>query len=186
MTERRAQVRLRIAEAGQPPTSTYSHWLMPTNAVSSRNQGETSAASSALMSVTLPASANSTRSSGQEGVGVVAGMSSGSFQECVELCRLAVQVAADLLAQVEDRLVGDRVDGEVALLAPRDDACAQQHAQVLGDVLLRGTGRLLELLHRRLTVAQRVEQPDPHRLAQDAKALCDQLDQGHRKGVGDR
>src|SRR6516225_6603320 len=74
MTERSAQVRLRIAEAGQPPTSTYSHWLMPTNAVNSKNQGETSAASSALMSVTLPASANSTRSSGQDGDGVYGDM----------------------------------------------------------------------------------------------------------------
>src|SRR6266545_3244686 len=63
--ERRPNSRPRIKDAGHAPTSTYSHWLMPTNAVSSRNQGDTTAASSALSSVTVAASAKSTRSSGQ-------------------------------------------------------------------------------------------------------------------------
>ena len=52
------------SEEGQSPTSTNSHWLTPTNAVSSRNQGLTSTASRTLTSVTVPAIANRTSSSG--------------------------------------------------------------------------------------------------------------------------
>src|ERR1700676_369119 len=58
MTERNANTRRRISDAGHAPNSTYSHWLTPTNAVSSKNHGETSAASAADSRVTLPASAN--------------------------------------------------------------------------------------------------------------------------------
>ncbi len=37
---------------------------------------------------------------------------------------------------------------------------------------------MLELPDRRVTVAQAVQQPDPHRFAQDAETLRDELDQG--------
>ena len=88
-----------------------------------------------------------------------------------------LQAAADCLAEREDALVDDPVVGEVALLAPGDDAAPLQHAQVLGDVLLRRADQLGQLEHGRLALAQPVEQLDPGRLAQRAEALCDQLDQ---------
>jgi hypothetical protein len=50
---------------------TYIHWLTPTKAVRIRNHGDTIAARSALRSVTVPAIAKRTRSSGQEERGVV-------------------------------------------------------------------------------------------------------------------
>src|ERR1039458_2106159 len=63
--ERSANARRGLSEAGPAARSTYIHWLTPTKAVTSRSHGEISAASAALSSVTLPLSANSTRSSGQ-------------------------------------------------------------------------------------------------------------------------
>ena len=62
---RRPMSRVRSSDAGQAPTATYSHWLTPTNTLSSKNQGDKSAASAAPMSVTVPASANRMRSNGQ-------------------------------------------------------------------------------------------------------------------------
>ena len=44
----------------------------------------------------------------------------------------------------------------------------------------------LELLHRGRGLAQRVEQADAHRLAEDAKALGDRLGEGRRQRVRDR
>ena len=104
-------------------------------------------------------------------------------QHRAELVELAAQAAADLLAQLEHALVGDRVAREVALLAAAHQTAAQQHPEVLGDVLLRGAGRALELLDGRGRLAQRVEQADAHRLAEHAKALGDQLHQRGRQRV---
>ena len=57
-------------------------------------------------------------------------------------------------------------------------------AEVLGDVLLRGAERLGQLVDGRLAVAQPVEQPDPHRLADHAEAAGDQLGEVVRKRMG--
>jgi hypothetical protein len=56
---------------------------------------------------------------------------------------------------------------------------------VLGHVLLRRVGSRLQLLHGRRRLAQRVEQANPHRLGEHAKALGDQLDQRSRQRVRD-
>ena len=55
---------------------------------------------------------------------------------------------------------------------------------MLGDVLLRGFERLGELADGGFAVAELVEQADSHRLAEDAEAAGDQLDQvvGQRLG----
>ncbi len=53
---------------------TYTHWFTATAAVSTRNHGLTSTASSTLSRVTLPASAKSTRSRGQRRFGIGAGL----------------------------------------------------------------------------------------------------------------
>ena len=105
-------------------------------------------------------------------------------QHRVELVELAAQAAADVLAQLEHALVGDRVAREVAVLAAAHQTAAQQHPEMLGDVLLRGAGRPLQLPHGRRGLAQGVEQADAHRLAEDAKALRDQLDERGRQRVG--
>jgi len=47
---------------------------------------------------------------------------------------------------------------------------------VLRDVLLRGAEGVGELADGGLAVAEMVEQPDPHRLADRAEAARDQLD----------
>ena len=49
---------------------------------------------------------------------------------------------------------------------------------MLGEVLLGGAERLLQLADARLALAQPVEQLDAHRFAEHAEALCDQLDEG--------
>ena len=60
-----------------------------------------------------------------------------------------------------------------------------QHAEMLGDVLLRRADQLGQLEHGRLALAQPVEQLDPGRLAERAEALGDQLDQLIGKWVRD-
>ncbi len=55
------------------------------------------------------------------------------------------------------------------------DAGLVQQPEVLGDVLLRRAEPVDEFADGRVAVTQRVEQLDAHRLAEDAKALSDQL-----------
>ena len=59
-----------------------------------------------------------------------------------------------------------------------------QHAEVPGDVLLRGAERLGQLADGCLAGSQPVEQLDPKRLADDAETLGDQLDERIGKGMG--
>ncbi len=54
---------------------------------------------------------------------------------------------------------------------------------MLGDVLLRGAEGLLQSADRRLPVTKVVEQLDPHRLAEYAKTLGNELDQGRWERV---
>ena len=54
---------------------------------------------------------------------------------------------------------------------------------MLGDVLLAGAERLGELVDGQGTLAERVEDPDAHGLADDAKALRNELDKLIGKGV---
>ena len=56
---------------------------------------------------------------------------------------------------------------------------------MLGDVLLGGAERLLQLADGGVAIAQPVEQLDPHRLAEHAEALRDELDQRLGERVGD-
>src|SRR6266496_2957669 len=51
------------------------------------------------------------------------------------------------------------------------------------DVLLRGRQRLRQLADRRFAVAEPVEQPNPHRLADHAEAARDQLDEVIGEGM---
>ena len=55
-----------------------------------------------------------------------------------EFGELELESSADLLAEFIDAPVGDAVDGAVPILAPRQDAGLQEHAEVLGRVLLAG------------------------------------------------
>src|SRR5690349_1884110 len=107
-----------------------------------------------------------------------------SPEESVQLADLPMQAAAYVLAELEHSLVGDRVAGEVAVLRAGHEAGPEQHAQVLGHVLLRGAGGLLQLLHGRVVLAERVEQLDPHRLAEYPEALRDQVHERVGKGMG--
>src|ERR1051326_3172857 len=88
---------------------------------------------------------------------------------------LPLEAAADQLAEREDRLVDDPVVREVPLLAARDDSRALEHAEMLGDVLLRRARQLGQLEHGRLALAVPVEKRDSRRLAEGAKPLGDQL-----------
>src|SRR6266545_2383584 len=103
--------------------------------------------------------------------------------DLAERLELPLEAAADALAELEHALVRDRVVGEVALLTAGDDPRPVEHAEVLGNVLLRRPDQVGQLEHARLPLAQPVEQLDPRRLAQRAKALRDQLDQISGKRV---
>jgi hypothetical protein len=91
--------------------------------------------------------------------------------------------AANVLAEREDALVGDRVVGVVADLPPSDDPRLQQHTEVLGNVLLRRIDAFAQLLHTRLPLPEQVEQLDSRRVGEHAEAARDQLDQVIGKGV---
>src|SRR5947208_2407791 len=104
--------------------------------------------------------------------------------DAVQRLEPPLEAAADVLAQREDALVGDRVAGVVALLPPPHDSGRAEHAEVFRDVLLGGPDQRGQLEHGRLALAQVVEELDPRRLAQHAKALRDQLDEVVWKGMG--
>ena len=101
-----------------------------------------------------------------------------------EVGELALQATADLLAELQHAGIGDRVEGVRPLLAAADDARLVEDAEVLRDVLLRRAEALGQLGDGRLAVAQAVEDPDSHRLADDAEAPRDELDDGVGEGVG--
>ena len=65
----------------------------------------------------------------------------------------------------------------VAVLGAADHSRGVQDAEVLGDVLLGGVERFLQLTDGRVSLAQSVEQLDPHRLAEHPEALRDEFDQ---------
>ena len=79
----------------------------------------------------VPASAKSTRSS--ERRAHLIGRPPDEFGEVAEL---ALQSAADLLAEREHALVGDRVERVRALLSAAENPGLVEDAEVLGDVLL--------------------------------------------------
>src|SRR6266545_2504218 len=83
--------------------------------------------------------------------------------DLAERLQLPLEAAADGLAEFEHARVRDRVVGEVAPLAPPDDAGPLEHTEVLGDVLLCRPDRLRQLEHARLALTQLVEQLDPRR-----------------------
>ena len=91
---------------------------------------------------------------------------------------LLLEAPADVFAEREDTLVGDRVVGEVADLPPTDDAGVTEDAQVPRDVLLRRPDDLGELLHAGLAAhADAVEQLDARRVGERLEALGNQLDE---------
>src|SRR6266508_251842 len=96
--------------------------------------------------------------------------------QLTQAAKLLLDGAADVLAEGEHALVDDSVVDVVAVLAPAEDAGVGEHGQVFGDVLLRAADRFGELADGGLAVAEPVEQPDPHRLADRAEAAGDQLD----------
>ena len=98
---------------------------------------------------------------------------------------LPAQAATDELAELEDTLVGDRAVHVIAGPLAGHDARLGQHADVLGDVLLRRAERARELVDGQRAVAQGVEQADAHRLADHAEAPCDQLDELGRERMRD-
>src|SRR5581483_10313609 len=107
-------------------------------------------------------------------------------ERLAERLQLALEAAADLLAEVEHARVDDPVVDVGACLAAADDPRLEQQAEVLGNVLLRGPGRLDQLLHGRLATVQPelLEDADAHRLAEDAEPLFDQLDERVEAGEG--
>ena len=56
--------RFKTIEAGHAPKKTYNHWFTPTNAVSARNHGLTTATRNTLSKLTDPAIAKRIRSRG--------------------------------------------------------------------------------------------------------------------------
>ena len=155
-SERRPKSRSRTSDAGQAPTTTYSHWLTPTKAVSSRNHGETSAASSALSSVTVPASANSTRSSGQPARGRRRRRAH-RRRPLQELRRARRSGGAGRRRPARTVRRRRRRRSRSATKCPSfvaaDDAGLREHAEVLGDVLLGGAERLGQLADGRGALA---------------------------------
>src|SRR5262249_11724624 len=105
-------------------------------------------------------------------------LSAGRFlQQPSQLGEPCLDAAADLVEEPEDALVDDPVVDVVALLSAGDDARLGEQLQGPGYVCRRGINRLRKLVHRRLTAAELVEQPDAERLAERAEPTCGQLDQ---------
>ena len=82
----------------------------------------------------------------------------GGRQDGVEFVELAADAAADLLAQLEDAFVGDRVAHVVAILGARHHAGGVEDAKVLGDVLLGGTEGALEFADGGLAATELVQE----------------------------
>ncbi len=61
--------------------------------------------------------------------------------------------------------------------AAADDAGVEEHAQVLGDVLLAGSRCGDELADAGLAVQKLLDEPDAEWIAEGAEALRDQLDE---------
>ena len=98
------------------------------------------------------------------------------LEDRLELLQLPAHAAADLIAELEHRGVADRIARVIAVLGAADHAGSVKDSKMLGNVLLGGAERLLELADSGLALAQPVEQLDPHRLAEHAEALCHELD----------
>src|SRR5680860_277856 len=99
---------------------------------------------------------------------------------------MALDAAADLVAEREDAVVGDAVAHRVAVLLAHEEARAVQEAEMLGDVLLGGRDRYGQRADRQGPVAQRVEDPDTGRLAEEAEPLGDHLRHRHVHLMSDR
>jgi hypothetical protein len=54
-----------------------------------------------------------------------------ALEDRVEFLELAAEPAADLVAELEDGGVADRVEGVVAAFGPADHACGVEDAEVL-------------------------------------------------------
>ena len=103
--------------------------------------------------------------------------------ELVEVRNLAPKPPADGLTQLEDGVVRDCVEDADAVPTPRHEAGGVEHAEVLGDVLLRRAERVGQFLDAGFVVAKAVEKADAHRLPHDAEPLGDLLDEWSRKWV---
>jgi hypothetical protein len=97
--------------------------------------------------------------------------------------QLLLNRSADQIAERKDTIVDDAVMDVVAGFPPTDDSGIGQDGEMLRDVLLRGIERLREVGHGRFALAKAIEQPNTHRLADDAEPPCDQLDQIAGQGV---
>ena len=168
------------SDAGQPPTRTNSHPSKPTNAVRSRNHGLTITASRMLRSVIEPASAN------RPARAAIAGTSARLPNQPVELLELAFQTAAHLLAEREARLVRNRVQGLISLLAgptipasSKTARCFETFCWDAPTAALRSF-TLASPARRRSSKRIRIGSPD------SAKAACDHLDERLRPGIKKR
>ena len=149
------------------PDGHVDHSLTPTTAVSTQEPGaHEHRQDHASRASRRPAIAKSARSSlhprrmrraSRPRQALIARPPADQRPHLVELTR---QAAADVLAEGEDRRVGDPVTGEVAGLLARDDPRAQQQAEVLGDVLLGGAELCGQLLDGELAIPQPVEDED--------------------------
>jgi hypothetical protein len=77
---------------------------------------------------------------------------------------------------LKDAGVGEPVEDGGAVLAPAHQAAGEENLQVLGDVGLAAAGELDEVADGVFPGAERLEEAEPHRLAQGAEALGDEVD----------
>ncbi len=95
-----------------------------------------------------------------------------------------MKTAAHQLTEIENRLVGNLVPRERSVLLPPDDPRGPKHRQVFRDVRLSRPHRFGELSHGGPTISELVKQPDPHRFADNAKTLGNEVDEGRWERVG--
>ena len=106
------------------------------------------------------------------------------LEDRLELAQLPADAAADLIAQLEHAGVADRVQAWFPSLVRLTIPAAWRIPRCLETFCCEAPSASLELADRGITLAQPVQQLDPHRLAEHAEALGHELDQRLRERVG--
>lgn len=109
-------------------------------------------------------------------VSMSAGASSSAAEERAQVRELGLHRGAEPVAELEDRGVGDPVDGAGPLLAAGEEALVAEGREVLGDVLLAGPQRLGQFADRCLLPAtQDIEDAKARRVGKRPEAPRDQI-----------
>jgi len=101
---------------------------------------------------------------------MLSGLAAASARERAGLFReLLFQAAADQLAQLEDRGVGNRVEDLQPVFSPGKHVRLRERLQVPGHVGLSRAREFDERRHIKLTLEKSLKQPEPHGFSEYGK-----------------